>query len=516
MAKRYTVEFNAKIKPVKPLNNEFTLCKCYVMALDKNRNLSFISKDAADAALPTLFNIPVIGHLYVDDEGKYHMGGHDYVLTKDENDNLMFKSVCVPYGVVPQQDNVSYEDIKEPNGDVHTYMVADVILWTGRFPELYEAIYNEEIYFGESMEINVNAHVPLEEDKNYTNITDYSYSALCLLGKSDNPEFHKEPCFPISRVEPYEFSIDDKFSELMSQLKDELALCFDNDTGKKGEGMDDTINTVTEPVVDTPENDTPENNEPETEAPAAIDEPQAQEFTADPDTVGTPENVADNNGEPGEFTENLAATTVVEFDATYRERREALENALPELCERDEDGNHVRSINYWICDFTDNEVYVERHEWTRAEGCKESKGRFAYEFVDADKTAHLTSEFVEMFIKWLTREEVAQLEAMRAKYEELVEYKDKREKADREAEFDAVISSFAYLSEIEEYQTVYANRYSYETTKALEDACYIIKGKYSVAAPQQRRTNTEPSVPIGDKPAPASLHERFHERYGRK
>ena len=38
MTKRYTVEFNAKVTPVKPLNDEFTLCKCYVMALDKNRN----------------------------------------------------------------------------------------------------------------------------------------------------------------------------------------------------------------------------------------------------------------------------------------------------------------------------------------------------------------------------------------------------------------------------------------------------------------------------------------------
>ena len=35
MTKRYTVEFNAKVTPVKPLNDEFTLCKCYVMALDK-------------------------------------------------------------------------------------------------------------------------------------------------------------------------------------------------------------------------------------------------------------------------------------------------------------------------------------------------------------------------------------------------------------------------------------------------------------------------------------------------
>ena len=175
MTKRYTVEFNAKVTPVKPLNDEFTLCKCYVMALDKNRNLSFISQDAADAALPTLFNIPVIGHLYVDDEGKYHMGGHDMTIVQNSDGQYEFKSICVPYGVVPQQDGIHYEDIQEPNGDTHTYLVADVILWTGRFPELHEAVYNEETYFGQSMEINVHNYAPLDEDKNYTNILEYTY-----------------------------------------------------------------------------------------------------------------------------------------------------------------------------------------------------------------------------------------------------------------------------------------------------------------------------------------------------
>ena len=83
MTKRSAVRFNAKITPVKPLNDEFTLCKCYVMALNKNRNLSYIGRDASDEALPTLYNIPVVGHLYIDEKGNTHMGGHDYVIADD-------------------------------------------------------------------------------------------------------------------------------------------------------------------------------------------------------------------------------------------------------------------------------------------------------------------------------------------------------------------------------------------------------------------------------------------------
>lgn len=224
---RNQINFNAKVTPIKPLNDEFTLCRCYVMALEKNRNLTYIGKEAAEAALPTLFNVPVIGHLWEDEGGNYHMGGHDMTIEADKNGEWHFKSACIPFGVVPQQDDIHYEDIAEPNGDTHTYLVADVILWTGRYPELKDAIYAENVYFGQSMEINVADYAPLEEDKNYTNILGYSYSALCLLGKSDDPDYHIEPCFPMASVEPYEFSLDDaKFSALMQNMKDDLAKCF--------------------------------------------------------------------------------------------------------------------------------------------------------------------------------------------------------------------------------------------------------------------------------------------------
>ena len=57
------IAFKAKIKPVKPINEQFTLCKCFVMAIGKNVNKTIISKESVDDALPTLFNIPVVGFL---------------------------------------------------------------------------------------------------------------------------------------------------------------------------------------------------------------------------------------------------------------------------------------------------------------------------------------------------------------------------------------------------------------------------------------------------------------------
>lgn len=501
MTKRYTVEFNAKITPVKPLNDEFTLCKCYVMALDKNRNLSYIGKDAADDALPTLYNIPVIGHLYVGEDGKQHMGGHDMTIARDADGDLSFKSLCVPYGVVPQQDNVCFEDVQEPNGDVHTYMVSDVILWTGRFPELYEAIYNDDVYFGQSMEINVLEHAPFEEDKNYTDIKKYSYSALCLLGKSDNPEFHKEPCFPISRVEPYEFSLDAEFASLMENLKSELALCFESKADNEVENMNENETTVLQIDGEVEEG----------ELKVFDDVAEPTPASCDADNSGEPETTFEGTADNGDGEANVAAT----FVSTYKEKRDAIDRALQNTCEIDDDGV-VYELTFWVCDFDDTHAFVERCEYRRGEGCTETKGRFAYTYDDAERVATINGEFEEMFVKWITKDELEQIDAQRGQYEVLVQYKADRERQDFELAIDAALDEFADLANAEQFADIVAEKYNFASVEALQDACYILRGKMT-APVKPRAQSTEPTVPVGvNTPKEENLYTEFFERFGKK
>lgn len=441
--KRNQVNFNAKIKPIKPINDEFTLCKCYVMALGKNRNFSYISQEAADDALPSLFNVPVIGHLYVDDSGVYHMGGHDMAIEQNADGGFEFKSLCVPFGVVPSQENVHYEDIEESTGEVNRYLCADVILWTGRFAELLNAVYNENTFFGQSMEINVADYGELEDDPNYTDIRKYAYSALCLLGKSDDPDKHVEPCFRSSCVDPYEFSMDNaKFSELMEQMKDELAKCFVAETA---------------PASDEPE-------------------PQSQ------------------NGVESKFT------------STYREKYEALVAALPE----------TENVMCWVCDFDDKYVYVTRTVFSDEAMPFETDGRYEYIWHEDEMRAELAGEFEEMIVKWLTKEEEAQLEAMRADYALLLDYKANREKADMEASIDVALKEFADLNGNAEFDAIVEKRYKYGSVEALQNDCYIIRGKYAIVSPMKKPAQMTVGIkPADDKGAPTA-RERLHEQYGRK
>ena len=258
MDKKHTsLKFKAKVTPIEKINDEFTLCKCYVQGVGKNRNFSYMSKENIQRCLPTLSYAPVVGHLIdkLDEDGnptgEKYMGGHDYYIDDDWN----LKSACVPYGVV-KADSFEFETVKEYEDEIETeYLTAEVILWTGRYPELMEAIYSDDFYFNESMEISVSEYRPYEEDSNYTELTDFTYSALCLLGKADDktsPE-HTEPCFVESKVIPVQYSLErEDFSKVMGELKNELAFYFNKD---KIDGKEDEVveNKKKEEVIETVE-----------------------------------------------------------------------------------------------------------------------------------------------------------------------------------------------------------------------------------------------------------------------
>lgn len=266
MDKKHTsLKFKAKVTPIEKINDEFTLCKCYVQGVGKNRNFSYMSKENIQRCLPTLSYAPVVGHLIdkLDEDGnptgEKYMGGHDYYIDDDWN----LKSACVPYGVV-KADSFNFETVKEYEDEIETeYLTAEVVLWTGRYPELMEAIYSDDFYFNESMEISVSEYRPYEEDSNYTELTDFTYSALCLLGKADDktsPE-HTEPCFVESKVIPVQYSLErEEFSKVMGELKNELAFYFnkDNTEGKEDEVVENEKEEVIETVEEVNEESTEE------------------------------------------------------------------------------------------------------------------------------------------------------------------------------------------------------------------------------------------------------------------
>ena len=220
MEKKYTsIQSFARIKPIEKVNDEFALCKVYVQSVGKNRNYSYMSEDNIKKALPTLSYAPVVGHLIpkYDDNGNvigHYMGSHDYEMTPE----MELKAITVPYGVVIE-DSFDFEDVEEFNR-TETYLTAMIYVWISRYPELADAIYDENTWFNQSMEISVDEFRPLESDSNYTELLSWKYSALCLLGLSDNPSENTTPAFISAQVHPVNYSLDKvEFAKTMNELK---------------------------------------------------------------------------------------------------------------------------------------------------------------------------------------------------------------------------------------------------------------------------------------------------------
>lgn len=314
--KTFSIENVSKIQYVEKINDEFALCRCYVMGTKKNRNYSYIAKETVEKNLGTLDYCPVVGYLYKNDEGEYRMAGHECHF--DDDWDLVPDTQA--FGVV-KPNSYHWETIDEFGTDVE-YLVADVILWVGRFKGLFDARYDDEVYFSQSMEINVGEYRPLDEDSNYVEILDFSFSALCLLGKYDNPDENVTPCFINAKVEP-KFSISE-FASQIEEIKNKLFAL----NKEEGETMDnievketefEEVNAeeveTTEEVVETEETTDVEETETET-----VDEvAETEEF----ETVDYEAKYNDAMAEIATLKAEIEALTPYKLAAEKAERENA-------------------------------------------------------------------------------------------------------------------------------------------------------------------------------------------------
>ena len=299
--KTFSIENVSKIQYVEKINDEFALCRCYVMGTKKNRNYSYIAKETVEKNLGTLDYCPVVGYLYKNDEGEYRMAGHECHF--DDDWDLVPDTQA--FGVV-KPNSYHWETIDEFGTDVE-YLVADVILWVGRFKGLFDARYDDEVYFSQSMEINVGEYRPLDEDSNYVEILDFSFSALCLLGKYDNPDENVTPCFINAKVEP-KFSISE-FASQIEEIKNKLFAL----NKEEGETMDN---------IEVKETEFEEVNAEETEAEVeTTDEVAETEKEVESEEVTRTESEEATETETEEEVETEEAVETEEFETVDYEAK---------------------------------------------------------------------------------------------------------------------------------------------------------------------------------------------------
>jgi len=169
-----------KISDVKKINPLFSTCKVRVLYTGRNRNMSNISRDAVDKALPSIIGVPIVGEFAMDSKDFKGHGG------KIDLDSYDFVHTTKPYGYVADDATFSWEDIKMKDGSTREYLVVDGCrLWTGRYPEAFSIV---ETGKGQSMEIEVTDG-NWNEKEEYYDIKNFHFSALCILGDEVEPAF---------------------------------------------------------------------------------------------------------------------------------------------------------------------------------------------------------------------------------------------------------------------------------------------------------------------------------------
>ena len=207
MKKRKWRNFQASISDVKQFNPLFSTCKILVMYHGQNRNMSYISKETVEKALPTIKNIPIVGEFSIEkDDFKGHGGSVDL-------SDYRFIHTTKPYGVVPESAVWEWEVI----GGREYLTIDGCYLWTGRYEEAGKVIERAK---GQSMEIEVTDG-DWDFDNDIYNIKAFNFSALCILGEDVEPAFEDANIKAYSAQESLD-SFKNEFSTMLFELKESL------------------------------------------------------------------------------------------------------------------------------------------------------------------------------------------------------------------------------------------------------------------------------------------------------
>lgn len=224
---------NTKILNSKMINFEiteslsplFSKARVTVMYHGENPNRSSFSKWDVEKAVPSLKNIPIVGYFSEEDE---NFGGHERSLVV-EDDKIVVKTKTVPIGVVPESAVFSWENIVDKDGIRREYLVIDNALIWNRDEKLVSALSTDD--FGQSMEITVNEYYTLD---GIDYITDFYFTALCVLGIDKNGAGYVRPAFNDAKVQTY--SKDDSLTESMQNMFKDLKFALNEiETIEKGE-----------------------------------------------------------------------------------------------------------------------------------------------------------------------------------------------------------------------------------------------------------------------------------------
>ena len=265
-----------------------------------NANKSHISTKSMKYAIPTAYNMPILGYIYKDDNDEYQFAGHEFFV--DDNNEIVYEEQ--PCGVIPESADLK---LVKYDGDDKSYLEGVGIVWR-TYTKASEIIEREK-ELSVSVELMVD-ELSFDAENKELIIDKFRFSGVTILGKDKDTGKDIQPGMVNSEISMSDFSEEknsvfsqnEKVIKLLSELNEKIdGLNIDNQNSKEGgkEPLKKEFDEqAEEEIKDTPSMENFD-GEPEGEGgdnSEGGDDPNGVDYYEEPEEEGDPE--AEDNPEP--------------------------------------------------------------------------------------------------------------------------------------------------------------------------------------------------------------------------
>lgn len=419
-----------------------------------NVNKSHISNKTMKDAIPTAYNMPILGYIYKDDNDEYQFAGHEFFMNEDNE--LVYEEQ--PCGVIPESADLKLVDY---DGDEKSYLEGIGIIW--RTYSKASEIIEREKELSVSVELMVD-ELSFDAKNKELVIEKFRFSGVTILGKDRYTGEEIKPGMVNSEISISDFSEtnnsifsqNERVIKLLSELNEKLdGLNIDNQNSKEGgneplkKEFDEQAEEEIKETPSTENFDGDENGEgvdyyeePQAEE-NEVEEPEVKEESTEEPKVeeSAPKTEGDDDQEDGEDNELTIPLGQRDDDDTADSKKYSVEVTINTDNGKKTFSTMMEKLNalYELVNSTysdaDNDIYsvdadeekkvVEMHQWFGGKHYRQSYS------VKKDVYS-LVGDRVETYAKYLTEDEIKSLENMRANYSsietELAQYKAEPEK----------------------------------------------------------------------------------------
>jgi len=232
----YNIPVEFEQVPLNVLDDRFMKVKVWLAHTGENRNNSIFSKELLESMIPSLANIPILGYIAVDDNGKeIDFMGHEERLVIEDNE-FKLKYVGRAYGLIPTENNARFEKRYGEDGLEREYLVCDGLIWR-KFPEVERIFDRDGGFKSQSMELQYSSVKGYTDSNGVFVFTEAKFEGACLLGENVSPAMIS------STIE--KFSVANKIQTELSEMLTEFNTCFSTTLQKGDNDLED--NKVLDP-----------------------------------------------------------------------------------------------------------------------------------------------------------------------------------------------------------------------------------------------------------------------------